>query len=385
MSDRYVAAFMKGAGDFDPKAYSREAAQWQRSQANGEAKQPPALITARQFVAGFKAPEYVIDGLFQRGRLYSFTAPTGHGKTAVSLCLDIHMATGRDLAGRAAEQGNIVYFAAENPDDVKARMILMADRLQLDLSSLPLQFVEGGFSFTDWGDHIRHEVERIGGALSVTVDTGPAFQAACGFPDENDNMQALHFALKLRDLTKLAGNPMVLVPTHPIKNAAKDNLLPRGGGAFLNEMDGNFTLWAEGDRETTEMHWAGKLRGPAFDPIAFALEKGTCADLVDVKGRHIPSVYAYQVDQRRAESAHARQREDEDAVLVAMHQAPDRTISSWAELLGWLSQAGDPLKSRVHRTLERLKAEKLITQKRGRWTLTGAGRNEAEKLGQRAA
>jgi hypothetical protein len=352
---------------------------------NGAAKPgerpPPALISAWQFVAGFRAPEYVIDGLFQRGRLYSFTAPTGHGKTAVSLCLDIHMATGRDLAGRAAEQGNIVYFAAENPDDVKARMILMADRLQLDLSSLPLHFVEGGFNFTDWGDHIRHEVERIGGALSVTVDTGPAFQAACGFPDENDNMQALHFALKLRDLTKLPGNPMVLVPTHPIKNAAKDNLLPRGGGAFLNEMDGNFTLWAEGERETTEMHWAGKLRGPAFDPIAFALEKGTCADLVDVKGRHIASVFAYQVDQRRAESAHARQREDEDAVLVVMHQAPDRTLASWAELLGWTSPTtGEPLKMRVHRALDRLKSEKLATQKRDRWILTNAVKTEAEKL-----
>jgi AAA domain len=341
----------------------------------------PPLVSAGEFVAGFKAPEYVIDGLFQRGRLYSLTAPTGHGKTAVALCLDIHMATGRKLADRPVEQGNVVYFAAENPDDVKARTILMADRMQLDLSSLKLHFVEGGFSFSDWGDHIRHEVERIGGALSLTVDTGPAFQAACGFADENDNMQALKFALQLRGLTKLPGNPMVLVPTHPIKNASGDNLLPRGGGAFLNEMDGNFTLWAEGERETTEMHWAGKLRGPAFDPICFALDKGTCPNLVDAKGRLIPSIWAYQADQRRAENSASRQRDDEDAVLIAMHEAPDRTLASWAELLCWISPTTkEPLKMRVQRALERLRSEKLATQKRGRWILTGAGKNEAKRL-----
>jgi AAA domain len=266
---------------------------------------PPTLVTARAFVAGFKPPQYEIDGLLRRGCLYSLTAPTGHGKTAVSLCLEIHLASGQDLDGRRVEQGTAIYFAAENPEDVKCRVLLMADRLKLDLETLPIRFVEGSFNIDDWADHIRSQVEGIGGATSVTVDTGPAFQAACGFCDENDNMQALKFALKLRELTKLPGNPLVLVPTHPIKNATKDNLLPRGGSAFLNEMDGNLTLWAEGERETTDLHWAGKLRAPSFDPITFALEKGTCPALIDAKNRLIPSVWAFQADPRRAETAAA--------------------------------------------------------------------------------
>jgi RecA-family ATPase len=210
---------------------------------NGAAKTlAPALVTAAAFVAGYKPPEYVIDGLVQRGRLYSLTAPTGHGKTAVSLTLDYHVAAGRDLNGRHVAQGTVIYFAAENPDDTRGRILLMADRLGIDLHVLPLRFIEGSSNLEDMAEHIAAEVKRIGGAISITVDTGPAFQAACGFADENDNLQALRFALKLRELTKLEGNPAVLVPTHPIKNAGRDNLLPRGGSAFLNEVDGNLTL-----------------------------------------------------------------------------------------------------------------------------------------------
>jgi hypothetical protein len=75
----------------------------------------------------------------------------------------------------------------------------------------------------------------------------------------------------------------------------------------------------------------GKLRGPTFDPITFALEKGSCPTLVDAKERLIPSVWAYQASPEKAERATARQREDEDALLIAMRNAPDRPISSWAE------------------------------------------------------
>jgi hypothetical protein len=356
----------------------------QHPKPNGASSKVPALVTAGAFVAGYSPPAYAIDGLIQRGRFYSLTAPTGHGKTAVSLRLGVYQARGENLNGRYVDQGNVVYFAAENPDDAKARMILMADRLNIDVDELRLYFVEGGFNINDWGDHIRAEVERIGGAISVYVDTGPAFLSACGFADENDNMQALNFALKLREFTKLPGHPAVIVPTHPIKNACKDNLLPRGGSAFLNETDGNLTLWAEGERETTELHWAGKLRGPSFDPIVFALERGTCSELVDAKGRMVPSVWAYLADQRRAERAASRQHDDEDALLIVMANAPDHTLSTWAEHLGWLSASGDPLKGQVHKVLERLKTERLVTQKRGRWMLTTAGKKEAERLQERA-
>jgi hypothetical protein len=352
-------------------------------QVDGQPKtNAPKLVSFAEFVRSFVPPQYEIDGLLQRGRIYSVTAPTGHGKTAVCMCLETHLGLGKDLGNRPVEQGNAVYFAAENPDDLKARAIFMASRL--GRNDLPIYFVEGGFNIDDWGDHIRAQVEAIGGAASLTIDTGPAFLAACGFADENDNMQALRFALKLREFTKMPGSPVVLVPTHPIKNATKDNLIPRGGSAFLNEMDGNLTLWAEGERETTELHWLGKLRGPSFDPITFALEKGTCPQLKDAKGRLIPSICAALASSDRADRAARRQREDEDALLLTMYTAPVGSFTTWAKHLEWVSATGEEQKSRISRTMERLKAAKLVTKNREHWVLTKRGKDEAEKLKEQA-
>jgi hypothetical protein len=53
----------------------------------------------------------------------------------------------------------------------------------------------------------------------------------------------------------------VVVLCHPIKNVNDPaQLLPRGGGAFLAEMDGNLTVWKRDD-DTVELHHT-KIRGP---------------------------------------------------------------------------------------------------------------------------
>ena len=55
----------------------------------------------------------------------------------------------------------------------------------------------------------------------------------------------------------------------------KENLLPRGGSAFVNEVDGNLSLWSDDNGRTTQLHWFGKLRGPGFEPIDFELKTET--------------------------------------------------------------------------------------------------------------
>jgi hypothetical protein len=70
-------------------------------------------------------------------------------------------------------------------------------------------------------------------------------------------------------LTTLPGGPCVLALCHPIKHVIDPNqLLPRGGGAFLNEVDGNLSAWKR-DEDIVELHHTGKLRGPGFEPISF--------------------------------------------------------------------------------------------------------------------
>jgi hypothetical protein len=75
----------------------------------------------------------------------------------------------------------------------------------------------------------------------------------------------------------------VLANCHPVKNATADNLVPYGGGAFLNEVDGNLTC-SKNDA-AIELHWQGKFRGPDFAPITFQVKTVTHQDLKDSKGR----------------------------------------------------------------------------------------------------
>jgi hypothetical protein len=100
----------------------------------------------------------------------------------------------------------------------------------------------------------------------------------------------------MRRLTTLPGAPCVVVLCHPIKHVTDPTqLLPRGGGAFLAEVDGNLTIWRK-DTKLIEMSH-NKMRGPGFEPMTFKLETLTSPKLVDKKGREIPTVQAVLISE----------------------------------------------------------------------------------------
>src|ERR1700733_14407238 len=82
----------------------------------------PAILSAAEFMAGFVPPDYVIDGIIQRGRLYALTSPTGHGKTAVALYAGCMVPAGRNMGSIEVAQGAVVFLAGENPDDLRCRL-----------------------------------------------------------------------------------------------------------------------------------------------------------------------------------------------------------------------------------------------------------------------
>jgi hypothetical protein len=114
-------------------------------------------------------------------------------------------------------------------------------------------------------------IDELGEVALILVDTSTAYRED---QDEDDNALSKQWAQALRWLLNLASSPTVIAATHPVKNATADNLLPRGGGSFLNEVDGNLTLWASGDDQLgawtrTALHWQGKIRGLGFRSIVF--------------------------------------------------------------------------------------------------------------------
>jgi hypothetical protein len=335
---------------------------------NGRASR--IILPGNDFVASFVPPNWLIDGIVQRNRLYSCTSPTAHGKTAVWLHNACMIQAGRKIGHLYAEPGNSLILAGENPEDVKARMLgeARAERLRANQLPyvLPATFPMGEVE----AEILRSDIAALGVPfVLITVDT-----AASYFPGdaENDNVQAGQYARTLRTLTGCNGNPTVVALCHPVKNASKDNLLPRGGGAFLNEMDGNLTLWSDQLGELTTLHWQGKIRGPDFNPLTYRL-KSAKTGYRDCKGRDVDTIIAMPIDDVEASNEAAQAVANEDAVLKTLHNNPTWSYAEIATALGWVNDDGKPERWKVQRALKRLDRDKFVRKFRGDWQVTDAG------------
>jgi AAA domain len=336
--------------------------------------EPRLILSSRDFVSGYIAPQYMIEGIVQQRRIYSLTGKTGDGKTAVQLYLAYLLASAAPLGTREVEQCRVLYLAGENPDDVRARWLAMSDVLRFDADTIPVHFVEGVVSVSGTQERIAAEAEKLGGFGAVIVDTSAAYFEG---DEENDNVQLGNHARLLRKLTELPGSPGVLVGCHPIKSG--ENLLPRGGGAFLAEVDGNLTCKKLSD-EIIELHWSGKYRGSSFEPVLFKVVTITSELVKDAKGRLIPSVMVRLTDDATLDDLQDQIGDDQEQVLVLLDTTPGMSQAKMAEAFGWVSRHG-PDKAKVNRALAELVKRRLAEKDmRGRYSLTDKGRTAAKKL-----
>ena len=332
----------------------------------------PLLLSAEQFVAGFTPPAYLVDGVLQRGYLYSLTARTGHGKTAVGMYIAQSIARGMPMHGREVKGGTVLLLAGENPDDIRARFLVLADAYGFKAEDLKMRFVAGVIDIAARMPEIKAEAETISDLVLVIVDTGAAY-----FPgdESNSNSQQGAYARLLRQLTFLPGKPAVLVNCHPVKNASRDNLLPMGGSAFLNEVDGNLTLWATAERQTT-LHWQGKFRGPEFEPMTFELEVADSARVIDAEGRLMPSVVAKPVSELKLQMEEGKQESEENMLMRAIAENRNISIANLAIKCGFVGSTGQPQKSTVFKMCGRLVEEKLLERRGNKYRITPKGKRE---------
>jgi hypothetical protein len=335
------------------------------------------FMSSGDFVKGFVAPEYIVDGLLLRGFSYSLTAATGAGKTAISLLLAASVALGKRFADLETEQGRVIYFAGENTQDIRQRWIALAGAMNFDADAVDVWFRDGPFKISTAAEHIKREVEAIGGAMLIIIDTSAAFFEG---KDENDTVELRDHAARIRDLCKLPGNPTLLTNCHPVKSYSTENLIPRGSGAYLNEVDGNLTITK--DDNVATLHWAGKLRGPEFEPLTFQLQTLTFDRIRDKKKRPMPTVVAKHIGEETSEAFEQRARQDEELILQAIADGA-RSVTEIARNLGWYSRdTHTPLKSRVHRGMKELKKARLIEVTARRTTITPKGEKVLKAAGE---
>lgn len=320
------------------------------------------ILTGAQFIAAHVPPVWLIEGIVQRSRLYACTSLTAHGKTAVWLYNACFIHAGRGGIGTLrAFRGNVLYLAGENPTDLQARMIGMVKAFDLDPATIPY-VLPATFPLTDdEANQLADDIAALGAPLSLIVgDTASSF-----FPgeDENSNAEMGAYARRLREFTSCSGNPAIVMLCHPTKQASKDNLLPRGGSAFLNELDGNLTLWSDSPGELTCLHWQAKIRGPEFAPLDYRL-RTIATGLADEHDNPEFTVIAEPISDEAATAAIKKRLANENTVLKALAKHPTWSHAEIASYAGWFDNKNQAEKWKVQRAIVRLKKAKMITQDR---------------------
>jgi hypothetical protein len=333
------------------------------------------IVSAHDFITGFVPPDYLIDRVLRRRFANTLTGRTGDGKTAVMMRIGAQVVHGQPIGKYNVERGRVLYLAGENPDDIRMRWMAMAYEMKFDPGVEGMHFIEGRFSISELFSRVSDEVSKLGGVDFVEVDTSATYFEK---DDENDNVQMGNHARMLRTLTTLPGSPAVLVACHPTKHATNESMLPRGGGAFLAEVDGNLTCIKTGT--IAEVHWQGKFRGCDFAPISFQLHTATAPSLVDSKMRPIPTVMANPITEELKAEIEGVDLSDQDQVLLLMQMHPGKSLADMASSLSWFYESGDPDKSRSQRATNALKKDGMVKLERNKWTLTEKGKKEAKRL-----
>jgi hypothetical protein len=318
------------------------------------------------FLREYEPINYTIDGVLPGGSIYGVTAKRGAGKTAFLTSTALAVPTGRqDILGLEVEKGRVAYIILENPTDFRMKLSAAAFLFNVDVQALndKLVILDMRLPHAQIMELLKRDADRLGPLQLVNYDT---FQAGFAGAQFNDNNDALKHAQNLREFTTLPGKPSVLVACHPIKNATRDNLEPYGGGATMNELDGNLTLWNEGGAIELDHN---KVRGPEFEPINFRIEKLGTPDILDVKGRQPLLPVMRRASEQAIEEREKAAVSNDIALLKAMAAEPDASMNTWAN-------ATKINLSSIKRALPKLampKAGKLVAKSLDKWTLTAAG------------
>jgi len=179
----------------------------------------------------------------------------------------------------------------------------------------------------------------------VVVDTSAFFFAG---EEENSNQAMAAHAATMRALTQLPGSPCVMVLCHPSKFAKdSEELIPRGGSSFYNEIDANLTLApTEGEAVFNLGHT--KLRGPDFERMQIELVRYTDPSFLDTKGRPSSTVVARIISEQEADAAADLASDSERRILECL------TFKKSGMTNGQLVEATGMLKGSVSKITTRL-------------------------------
>lgn len=219
--------------------------------------------TSMQFIQRRTKSDYMDSRIsLQKGQLVTITGQAGDGKTAVGMAIAVEMARGKLLDGTCIKPRRTLYFSGENSEDNRLRFELYCALNHVPPDDIDITWVPHRFRMDQQtAEDMQTEAAKYGEFDLIIVDTHVAYFSGT---DENSNSEMQAYYDTLRTWTRILGGPAVAVLTHPAKNN-KDRT-PRGGGAIIGTIDGNYTVENKGDRFTV-LHHSSKFRGTPFEPL----------------------------------------------------------------------------------------------------------------------
>ena len=162
----------------------------------------PRFRSAADFIGEFRPISYAVAGLMRENSLYTLTGRTGEGKTSflVKLALAVVTGEGEKLIGRKVKKGRVAFATAENPDDLRMRLMVACYVFNIDPKTL-------GRDLFVSDNRVRPEeivewVKQTGEAFTlIIIDTWQAFFDG---RDPNNNAEAVNFTRRFRPLAAAA-------------------------------------------------------------------------------------------------------------------------------------------------------------------------------------
>ena len=346
--------------------------------------------TLAEFLADFHPPDYLIDGLLQKHFCYSLTGATGAGKTAIALLVSALVAShtpGRKLGSHEVEHGRVVYIAAENPTDIKMRLIGMAAKLKLDIDPRDFLAVEQIEALEKDMPRIEREIAELRRRRPRHRRHRPELvpgRQRKRQPADARPRQAPAQALR-------PAGTAVRCCTVPPDQVRQRSRKPAAARRWQLHRRGRWQISPPGYTTAT----CATCTGPANSAAPTSTRSPSASPpsppptLTDSKGRLLPTVMAELVTEAEAAATEEAAVDQEDKMLIAMHRRPDGSLIQWATDCRWFV-AGDPTKPNkalAHRVANRLKRDKLVAgEERRNLALTKTGKAAAKKaLAQQAS
>lgn len=282
----------------------------------------PKLKTLRELFKEYVPPDFVIEGVIQKGYLYTITGRSGHGKTVCFIRIGMDVALGNPIGPHNSEKCNVAFFAGENPALVTNRLIILCEKENIAADDVPFYTYSDTFKLDVGYQRVIEDAERIGGFGLIIVDTFSAYCRENNIEENDNNAMGKWVKDVLRHLTHLPGNPCVVALSHPNRSSgktasSKEELIPRGAYATLGEVDGNITVWREGNAIEIDAH-SEKFRGPPFQTIKMKMISALSDKYKDTKGKPMNEIYSAYTTDEEIEKEEERNENTDLTILRAM-------------------------------------------------------------------